>query len=206
MNTTVKNILIFSAGLIIGGLAGIQLVKDKYETIAEEEIESMRSYNRRKQKEEKEDPSVDGRTKEEKEYDKKIYDKITKEYAEEDAEIAALEAKEKEEAENEYNEYEKISADANRTDVPPPYVITIDEFSEENHYDKVNLYYYEGDDSLCDVDEDLMEDVRGILGDDPYSHFDDYNTLYVRNERLCMDFEVIRITGKYSEIVCGIID
>lgn len=212
MNNLVKNVIIFSVGVGVGALAGMQLTKNKYMSMAEQEIEAMREYNRKKKKptedkneEQKAKPVKNDHEKAEL-TDKGNYKKITRLYsdAEEEAAVTKIEEKEIENEKNEYDEYEKISTDANRTDFPAPYIIDITQFSEEMaHFDKINLYYYAGDDTLADVDEDAFDDPRYYVGDEALNNFDECNTVYVRNERLAMDYEIIRVEGSYRELVIG---
>jgi hypothetical protein len=200
MNNLVKNAIIFSAGAAIGAVTAVFVVKKKYEAIAEQEIEAMREYKCKKRRPEEsvndtEEPEP--RSEEKKaniKREKKEYEKMVKEYSDAEQESAATQ----------YNEYEQLSASANRPNYPDPYVISLEQFSEENdHYDKINLYYYQGDDTLCDVDEVIVDDLLRTVGEDSLDSFDEHNTVYVRNERLQIDYEIILCGGKYSEIVLG---
>jgi hypothetical protein len=201
MNNLVKNAIIFSAGAAIGAVTAVFVVKKKYEAIAEQEIESMREYKCKKKRPEEsvndteEDPEP--RTAEKKatiKREQKEYQKMVREYKDAEEESAATQ----------YNEYEQLSASANRPNYPDPYVISLEQFSEENdHYDKINLYYYAGDDTLCDVDEEIVDDLLRTVGEDSLDSFDEHNTVYVRNERLQIDYEIILCGGKYNEIVLG---
>lgn len=89
-----------------------------------------------------------------------------------------------------------------------PYVISVEEFMEqEDVYDKLTITYFEGDGTLCDERDEVVDDVEGTVGSDSFSQFgfksDDENVVYVRNERLKTDFEVILDKQKYIEVVVG---
>ena len=89
-----------------------------------------------------------------------------------------------------------------------PYVISIEEFSEEReNFDKVTVYYYQEDDTLCDDNEEVITDVLRFIGSDALTCFgdesDDENVVYIRNEPMEIDYEVIRLTKSYSETVLG---
>lgn len=80
-----------------------------------------------------------------------------------------------------------------------PYLITGDmipfgekEDSEGNPYDKVTLMYYE-DGVIADTADEIIDDVNDTIGTENLSHFGDFpnkDCIYVRNDRLQIDFEV----------------
>lgn len=93
-----------------------------------------------------------------------------------------------------------------------PYIIHVDEFEEgEASHERAVLTYFEEDDVLVD-DQELptIPDVDGTVGEDNLSQFghgsNDKNTLYVRNERLGLDFEITRHEGSYTKSVLGDIE
>lgn len=92
-----------------------------------------------------------------------------------------------------------------------PYLITEAEHLENpNEYEQSTLTFYEGDDVLTDSRDKPIPEPDKIVGDDNLLRFgvgtDDPNIVYVRNERLKMDFEVLRSTGKYTTEVLGFIE
>jgi hypothetical protein len=108
-----------------------------------------------------------------------------------------------------YNKYSRISEKANNSrDTRKPYVIGVEEFSEDmTHFDKLTIYYYEDDDTLVEGGEDIITDVDWTIGNDSLDHFgdnsDDPDIVYVRNERISVDYEVIRLPKSYAETVLG---
>lgn len=87
-----------------------------------------------------------------------------------------------------------------------PYIITHDEyFAAEKDYDTQSLTYYETDDTLCDEHDRPMDEINGTVGDDHLARFGsgskDKNIVYVRNERLETDYEIVRSPGSYLEEV-----
>lgn len=89
------------------------------------------------------------------------------------------------------------------------YVITFDQFNDEHDdYDKGDLTYYEGDDTLVDSQESPIDDVEGLIGPDALDRFGDGSNsrdiVYVRNDRVSMDFEISRDDRSYTEHVLGI--
>ena len=90
-----------------------------------------------------------------------------------------------------------------------PYVITYEEFSEDHlDFEKVSISYYEEDDTLADEREEPIPNLNDIIGDESVERFGDRshdpNVVYVRNERLSLDFEVTRNPRSYLEAVLGI--
>ena len=93
--------------------------------------------------------------------------------------------------------------------IDDPYVISYEEYADEHSdFDKVTLTYYEGDDTLTDDRDEPIDDVSRQIGEDALTMFGrkshDKNVVYVRNERLGSDFEVMRDPGKYSVIILNI--
>lgn len=91
-----------------------------------------------------------------------------------------------------------------------PYVISVDEFLDSNGNNKVSLTYYDGVDSqvLADERDAVISKITPLLGDDFLTNFGhrsgDKNIVYVRNERLEMDIEVVLNESSYEEVVLGI--
>ena len=101
---------------------------------------------------------------------------------------------------------------AKRAEKPDePYVINFDEFNEgQDTFDKTNLTYYQEDDTLVDERDQPIDNVEYIVGDDNLTKFghgsNDHNVVYVRNEKIGTDFEIIRSKGSYQHEVLGLND
>ena len=92
-----------------------------------------------------------------------------------------------------------------------PYVIKFEEFVEgKPGVTAENLTYYEADDVLCKDDDELIEDVNGLVGNINLTKFglgsQDANVVYIRNEKWNCDFEVTRVKSSYAEVVGGYIE
>lgn len=90
-----------------------------------------------------------------------------------------------------------------------PYVISLAEFREnEEGHEQQTLQYYQGDDVLCDSRDEPIDAVDYTVGDDNLVRFghgsEDNNVVYIRNERLDTDFEVLRSAGHYQKEVLGL--
>lgn len=90
----------------------------------------------------------------------------------------------------------------------PPYVIHKDEYDrDENDWGHEEIIYYAGDSVYVDRDEKPIHNFIHIVGDvaDKFGHGSkDPNIVFVRNEKIEMEYEILRHEGHYSEDVLGI--
>jgi hypothetical protein len=92
--------------------------------------------------------------------------------------------------------------DLSKVDRTRPYIIDDREFNDEfEHHDKISLYYYAVDDVLCDEDEEVIKDIDNTVGFEALEAFDRQTTVWVRNEPLTIDYEIICINKSYAESV-----
>lgn len=108
-------------------------------------------------------------------------------------------------ADKEYNEEEPTAIGPQLGD--DIYPITHDDwYMEEVEYEHVCLTWFQEDNALCDDDDRLVEDVTGTVGDlfhewfgqDPSS---EEGTIFVRNTKLMIDFEITRDEGSYLDAI-----
>lgn len=88
-----------------------------------------------------------------------------------------------------------------------PYILHVDEFmAKETPYAQATLTYYEGDEILVDDKSVPVYNISEVIGDNlRFGHgSNDRNMLYIRNDHLRMEFEVIRDRGYYQQEVLGI--
>lgn len=109
--------------------------------------------------------------------------------------------------EGEYFDYDDEVAKRSKDE---PYILTHEEFmNTEKDYDQHTLTYFEGDDILVDERDEIVPDSDGLVGDDNLTRFGhgskDNNIVYIRNENLEMEFEVVRSQGEYTKEVLGFI-
>lgn len=90
-------------------------------------------------------------------------------------------------------------------DPKSPYVIHIDEFTTgESGYRQSTLTYYKGDNVLVDEREEPVYNVSSVIGEANFGHGSrDPNVVYVRNDALQAEYEVILHTGHYLVEVLG---
>ena len=187
-----KEVLIFTGGALVGAACTYLAIKGKYERQSKEEIDELRKMYLDKCRKVDEIHKLEERKEELKDIIVKTQAKIVNDY---------LPNSETEEPDEEEDEDEENIFEAER--IPPvehpkdPYTISPDKFAYENrHYDKVTLLYYPQEDvltnELYDYPED-QEDVDMTIGRDALTKFGEFeeDVVYVRNDRIGIDYEVI---------------
>lgn len=188
MNKSIVNVLIFAAGAAIGSAVTWKFVETKYKRIAQEEIDSVKEvFSRRKKEETVEEatpPTED--VSEEPDDPYKIPDNVNELYTK----ILGREG------------YTEEKGGVEKMPVENPRIITPEEFAENPAYDTVSLTYYEDD-----VYEDewgviySKEDIKETVGLDAVNHFGEYeeDSVFVRNDEMLTDYEILRDTRTYRE-------
>jgi len=182
MNKTFSYILTFSAGVAIGVAASWKLLKDHYEKITQEEIDSF--Y----------DSLSPSKNHEEETHETEVNEVVVakKEYA--DVLTATGYAG-------------KEITDEEVSDVRPK-VISDSEFAalDENEYDIITLTYY-ADGILSDDRDDIIYDIDDIIGEDSLEAFKDVDergnpvdTIYVVNDELGTAYEILRDNREYESV------
>lgn len=126
---------------------------------------------------------------------------VQQEYGEEgEAKADELEAAA---AESPVNIFDIVSPDGSK-----PYVISMDEFmANESNLGQNTLTYYESDDTLVDERDHPMAAPNDVIGSNFRVEFgvksSDANTVHIRNEKLGLEFEVVRSYGSYKREVLG---
>lgn len=90
-----------------------------------------------------------------------------------------------------------------------PHIVTKAEYDEnEGDNEQQVLTYFSGDDTLVDEDEKPIDRVEETVGVANLQRFgagsEDPNIVYIRNDRMGVDFEVLLSRGLYSEEVLGL--
>lgn len=90
-----------------------------------------------------------------------------------------------------------------------PYVISHDEFMENTfEHEQTQLTWFEADETLADAKSEIIHEVESTVGVDNMERFGhgsrDSKIVYIRNERLELDFEVSKSTGSFAEEVMGL--
>ena len=84
-----------------------------------------------------------------------------------------------------------------------PHIISLEEYADtSNGYQKSMTTYYQENFTLVDEEEDVIDSAEGILGHGWLLNFGqlsgDPDTVYIRNDHLRADFEVVRVARKYA--------
>lgn len=92
-----------------------------------------------------------------------------------------------------------------------PFVITKQEFDDnETDYDQTTLTYYAGDDVVTDQSDKTIDEPDPVVGPENTLRFGhgsgDPNVVYIRNNRLKIDIELVHSPGKYTKEVLGFDD
>ena len=198
-----------AAGAGIGWYLAERKLRKKYAEIAESEIEQMRGHFRQRlvAKEVKPEISDLGKRVEELGYSPTPAEKPqtpgdlnTAPSVEEREKVNIFEQAKIEDVWD--YEIEKAQRDPDR-----PYVIHYDERGETG-YEVITLMYYAGDDILCDEKTKIVDDKDRVVGEANLEKFghgsNDAVIVYVRNEYMDLDIEVVKSEGTYAEDVHGI--
>lgn len=84
-----------------------------------------------------------------------------------------------------------------------PYVISQEEFINGNkYYDKTTLNYYDDGILEDEITEEIIDDIDAVIGRDSLTKFGEYedDVVFVRNERLSTDYEVVRQYRDFAQI------
>lgn len=188
----IKGLLIFAAGAVAGTVAGIGISKRHFEAIAAQEINEVRDYYRKANKE-LADQLVD-----------KTSD-IKEEQAEEPAE-KSIEEETKKEYDNiiKYGNYvttEEIDDEEDDYSDDEPYIIDPSEFGNNGNYATQTCTYFADGVLVDDVDE-VIEDPEKLVGNLHVDIFRDFDatSVYVRNDWMKMDFEILKDDWFWSDL------
>lgn len=91
-------------------------------------------------------------------------------------------------------------------DPQPPHLITVEEFAEErDDFHKITLYYYDEDEVLTTDHDTVLYNAAELLGDEALLYFGEGtngpDSILIRNETLGTDYEVLKISKSYKEVV-----
>jgi hypothetical protein len=190
----------FAVGAGVSFLVTRKLLDVKYAEFAQEEIESVKSQFARRQSKNNSEPkgeegghltvhsSLEGTRTNEYNSVKQNYNRIGQQ---EEDEVDMDEAEED----------ESINCDH-------PYVIDDESFCNEFlKHDKLSITYYVEDNVLVDDNEEIVDDVDGLVGYENLSIMStgmvNPNIIHIRNERIATDFEIAVNPNSYQEIVLG---
>ena len=183
-----KGLCIFVAGAVTGMFVSREIFRKHYAELANEEVQEVRDYY--KNKHEEDEPTATREPDEAELKEEKIqYNHIIDE--------------------NGYMHYDyshvlpkKEETKSKKPEVPQEtgYIISVEEFGEIPEYDTMTLTYY-ADGIVTDDVDDIVEEHNILLGDDFEEVFRDFDasTVYVRNDWMKMDYEILRDDWFYKD-------
>lgn len=168
------SIFTFALGAAVGSVVTWQVLKTKYERIAQEEIRDMSDYFKEK-------------------YNAKEIESETDTEFDEYKDLAGKYGSDEEEEEE----------TTMKPAVDEPYLISIEEFGELYDYDRISLIYYK-DDVLTDTTNNPVdeEELVGTEYKKHFGEIDGVdNAVYVRNDAKKIDYEVIKEDVRWADVV-----
>lgn len=191
MNTKVACAIAFVAGAAVGVAASWRVLDTKYKKLADKEIASVKELFYSKPVENNEEPDES----EEEKFEQSPEEDFTEEEKKEYTNIASS-----------YTNYATKSVVEEEPNVEitdsEPYVISPVELGDCD-YDVIDLIYYEGDNTLTDEEDEIIDDVGDLIGWESLEHFGEYedDSVCVRNDVRKVDYEVLLDVRKYSEVM-----
>ena len=172
----------FLAGATVGAAATWLCLRRYYEQIAQEEIDSVKAaFAERKP--------------------------VNTNIAKLKPDLVNYAAKLQEEGYTNYTEHSKKNTEEKKDDPMPnePYVISPDNYGENDNYTQISLVYYAGDGVLADDEDEVVEDIEATVGEDFAEHFGEYedDSVFIRNDRLRCDYEILRDNRSFSDVAEG---
>ena len=194
MKEAIIKIAIFSFGVGIGVAGSWRYFDQKYQKLADEEIESVKatlakrdiSKPERKAEEVKKDiPEVE--VKDTLTSYSSAVDLDTKNYSEFYAPKKVEEAQTLSPKEDE------------------PFDISVDEYEDDTEFQKVTLNLYLEDGVLCYEETEEVAEENDTVGSENLDDFSrtSFSTAYFRNPKEGIDYEVIKVDGSYKELIAG---
>ena len=178
----------FIVGAAIGSVVTWKIVKTKYENLIQEEIDSVKAAYANKQA-----SDLYGDT------ENRFVEKCDIDLEPDEKELDMKELQSTIRRLNYANCSKKEEVDVVDTN---PYVISPEAFGDKDDYETISLTYY-SDGVLTDDADNIIEDVNDTVGEESLKSFGEYedDSVFVRNDRLKCDYEILLDTRKYSDVV-----
>lgn len=182
MNNKAVGAIAFTAGAITGSVISWVFAKKKYDTVVEEVCSAEEVFAKRDKEKKEHETQKDEKTEvveEDDDPEVDICDDLIEDLG-----------------------YSSVKEEKEDVNVERPYIITPDEFDEFDDYEAISLLYF-ADGVLTGDNYDVIDDVDDIVGADSLNHFGEYedDSVFVRNDRLKSDFEILIDQRKYSDVI-----
>ena len=187
MNRVLSNILLFTAGAAVGSLVTWRYFKSKYEVVEDDIDEESDNLGKDDQEEFE---SIETKS----DYSKKPPLKEYAKMVESNGYVPKTHMEEVEE--------ELANGEQGDEDIYEPFIIRPEEYGELHAYETLSLNYY-ADGVLTDDLDNPIEDVESLVPADFADHFGEYddNAVFVRNDNLECDYEILRDLRKFTDVV-----
>lgn len=215
-------IAIFAAGSGLGALAAWKILADKYEAETRAQVQEVKDYYNKKEQE-REDAYIvfNNRAEVGDALDIPTFaDPLDPTPEEEDAAFRKAELEDYRQKTQKYTGTQVSDPDYEDAQVAkytkaftnvegPIFIISRELFySQEDDFDKESLQYYDEDNVLVNFAGDVIREPMEVVGDEWYDLFikdGPTRSIWVRNERLKVDYEIDLNEGSYVELVLGIL-
>lgn len=179
-----KILAAFAAGLGCGILATRSYFDKKYQSIADEEIESMKEVIERKKDEEREAEAM-----------------VAQYHREVNGYVSSVPPSGVDRIIE--RAVEKVERTASPVEDDSPIEISSDEWLNDGYYDKFSMTYYEGDDVLVmddGGDDGPFADIEDTIGIDIFEEFRSgkESEIFVRNPNTGIDYDVVKDQRAYN--------
>lgn len=177
-------IFIFSLGAATGATAAWMLAKTKFERLANESIESVKQAYSRRMESEIGSSAEDNR--------KKPAETESSDFQKPD--LMSFYS-------NKIHREGYLGDDKKSESVESLYIIPPEAFGELDEYDQISLTYY-ADGVLADENDEVIDNGEEIVGKEALNRLGKYedDSVFVRNDRLKTDYEILLDKRDYSEI------
>ena len=196
MNCKFTNVLMFAAGAAIGSAVTWKVLKTKYDQLIQEEVESVKeafSNMTDTRGDGDEEPETEDGEEDTEQPHQINWDEL-EDLDEDDTD------------EDELKKYEDLTSIYSNEKggvkkmVKEPYVISPYDFGENDDFSQISLAYY-SDNVLAYEDHEIITNVDALIGAGSLNTFGGYedDSVFVRNEELRIDFEILKDPRPYEE-------
>lgn len=200
-----------AGGLVVGYFFAKSRLETKYEKLLQDELDEMRDHFRAREtarQEQTEKPDLQERVEALGYATKSAPDIETPEVEVPEPQVTNVFVENERGLSTEVWDYDRELA--SRT-ADRPYVIHKQEFMDSpDEYDQMTLTYFVQDDVLANQADQRMDDIDERVALENLEKFghgsEDANVVYVRNDRLKLDFEILRSGGSYTAEVLNVED
>ena len=217
MNRKLQLTLAFSAGVLFGGLVIYHKMEDQMNETINNEIEDIKAFYAERNgfkpdnfvaDEDFEEETLNDMVKLSSNYkaeDNVDYTAYSKGTVEEEMAARGLASAIALANDDEYEPDDELPERRNLFDAKEPYTIAFDGVGVLENYDQQTLTYYPDADELVDERDEPVENVDFLVGKhfrDDFGHMSENdNIVYIRNEGISMEFEIIRTSDDYADIL-----